>query len=124
MVASDQINLAAFLAEARRRASPGTTSPSEADLREPLFALLARHKTAPETLEHRVLARLLHSMAEEPRPRAFARSDIAALSPPVLQLLVAFVDDLMSGRYLRAEVRSLLLEHKISTEGELGADSG
>jgi len=67
-------------------------------------------------MEHRVLARLLWSVVEEPATETkFRVTEISALSPAVLLLLAAFIDDYISGRYDRTMLRSALVNHKIST---------
>jgi len=67
-------------------------------------------------MEHRVLARLLQSVVEEPTiPAAFRETEVAALGPAVLLLFAAFVDDYMSGNYDRATIQSALVFNQIST---------
>jgi len=113
---TDQVSLAAFLVEVRRRAPQGMPLVSEAKQRDPFGAMITRIGSAADTMEHRVLARLLRSVVEEPITETKLRlTELAALSPAVLLLLSAFIDDYTSGRYDRATIRSALLSHKIST---------
>lgn len=113
---TDQVSLAAFLVEVRRRAPQGTSRVSDAQLRDPFGAMITRIRPATDTMEHRVLARLLWSMVEEPTTEIkFRLTEIAALSPAVLLLLSAFIADYISGRYDRTTIRSALFSHKIST---------
>lgn len=113
---TDQVSLAAFLVEVRRRAPQGALLMSEAEQRDPFGAMITRIRTVTDTMEHRVLVRLLHSVVEEPTTETtFRLTEIAALSPATLLLLSAFIDDYTSGRYDRATIRSALVSHKIST---------
>ena len=112
---TEQISLSVFLVEARRRAPQGVPRSVEAELSDPLAAILTRIRIAPETMEHRVLARLLQSMVTESAEGTFRKAEIAAFGPAVLQLLSAFIDDLTGGRYKRSSIRSQLIDHKLST---------
>ena len=112
----DRFSLSAFLVEVRRRAPQGTPLVSEAEQRDPFGAMITRIRCATNTMEHRVLARLLRSVVEESATETkFRLTEIAALSPAVLLLLSAFIDNYMSGRYDRTTIRSALFSHKIST---------
>ncbi len=67
-------------------------------------------------MEHRVLTQLLRSVVEESNLEATYRiTEIAALSPAVLLLLSAFIEDYLNDRYDRATIRSTLLINEIST---------
>ncbi len=113
---TDHVSLAAFLVEVRRRRPQGTSPVSEAEQRDPFSAMITRIRCATNTMEHRVLARLLWSVVEEPATETkFRVTEISALSPAVLLLLAAFIDDYISGRYDRTMLRSALVNHKIST---------
>ncbi len=113
---TDQVSLAAFLVEVRRRAPQGMSLVSEAEQRDPFGAMITRICSATDTMEHRVLGRLLWSIVENPlTDSTFRVTEIAALSPAVLLLLSAFIDDYKSGRYDRTTLRSALSSHKIST---------
>ncbi len=113
---TDQVSLAAFLVEVRRRAPHGTPLVPEAKQRDPFGAMITRIGSAADTMEHRVLARLLWSMVEEPTSETtFRITEIAALSSAVLLLFSTFIDDYTGGRYDRTTIRSALVSHKIPT---------
>lgn len=106
---TDQVSLAAFLVEVRRRAPQGAHVVSEAEQRDPFGAMITRIRSATNTMEHRVLVRLLRSVVEKSTTESIFRvTEIAALSPAVLVLLSAFIDDYMGGIYDRATIRSAL----------------
>lgn len=95
---------------------------SEAEQRDPLGAMIARIRSATETMEHRVLARLLWGVVDEPTTETtFRVTEIAALSPAVFTLLSAFIDDYTGGRYERNTIRSALFSNKIYTP--MGTDT-
>ena len=113
---TDQISLPAFLAEVRRRVPQGTPLVSRAEERDPLGAMITRISSGRHTMEHRVLARLLQGVVEEPNIAAtFRVTEVAALSPELLLLFAAFIDDYMSGNYDRATIQSALFFNQIST---------
>ena len=113
---TDQVSLAAFLVEVRRRAPQGMALVSEAEQRDPFSAMITRIRCAADTMEHRVLARLLGNVvAESTTETTFRVTEIAALSPAVLLLLSAFIDDYMNGRCDRVTIRLTLSSHEIST---------
>lgn len=66
-------------------------------------------------MENRVLAQLLRSVVEKSAETTVRLTEIAALSPAVLLLLSAFIDDYMSVRYDRATIRSALFSREIFT---------
>jgi len=67
-------------------------------------------------MEHRVLARLLQSVVEEPEiATTFRKTEVAALSPALLLLFAAFVDEYINGNYDRATIQSALFFNQIST---------
>jgi hypothetical protein len=112
---SDYISFAAFLVQIGRRVPHRVPKASEAELRDPLSSILKRIQSAPETMEHRVLIRLLVGMAEEHVTCSFRKADAAALSPATLLLFSAFTDDFSGGRYNRSTIRSVLVMNGIST---------
>lgn len=114
---SDNITFAAFLVQIRRRVPHRVPRASEAELFDPLKSMLKRIQKAPDTMEHRVLSRLLAGMAEEHVTSTFRKADVAALSPATLLLFSAFTDDFVSGRYNRSTIRSALVMNGISTTG-------
>lgn len=112
---SDQVSLAAILAEVRRRVPQGALQVSEAEERDPFDAMIRRICCATNTMEHRVLARLLRKVVEESTAETtFRLTEIAAFSPAILSLLSAFIDDYIGGRYDRAAIRSELFINGIS----------
>ncbi len=113
---TDQVSLPAFLAEVRRRAPQGTPLVSGAEERDPFDAMLSRIRCAANTMEHRVLARLLRTVVEESTVETTLRlTEIAALSPAVLFLFSVFIDDCLNDRYDRTTMRSALVMNGIST---------
>jgi hypothetical protein len=89
---------------------------SEAEQRDPFSAMITRIRCAADTMEHRILARLLGNVvAESTTEPTFRVTEIAALSPAVLLLLSAFIDDYMNGRCDRVTIRLALSSHEIST---------
>lgn len=88
------------------------------ELRDPLAALGARIASHPYTMEHRVVARVLGAMIEEPKEDTFRKAEVSALDPVALLLLSALVDDFTGGRYDRAALRSILAMHNISPPSE------
>lgn len=106
MPESDHISVLTFLVEARRRAPQGFTDVSGREIADPLSALMIRIGTAPDTMEHRVLARLIQGIIATPAELVFRRADLATLSPAVLTLLSAFIDDHLGGRYTPDDLRS------------------
>lgn len=112
---TDQISLAAFIVEARRRVPRGTLQVSETELRDPLAAILTRIQSSPNTMEHRVLVRLLQCIVDDPAEDMFRKTEISAFGPAVLVLVSAFIDDFEAGRYTRAAIRSALAIQEIST---------
>ena len=117
-LSADRISLAAFVVEVRRRAPQGTLVVSEAKLRDPLAAILTRVRNDPNTMEHRVLQRLLRCFIDEPPMDTFRSAELSVFGQAVLVLLSAFIDDLTSGRYTRTAIRSALAVHQISTPPE------
>jgi hypothetical protein len=114
---NDHVSLAAFLVEVRRRAPQGKPLAAEAKLGDPFGAMITRIRSATNTMEHRVLARLVRSVVEESTTEStFRVTEIYALSPAVLLLLSAFIDGYTNGRYNRATIRLALLSHEISTQ--------
>jgi len=94
----------------------GTPLVSGVEERDPFGAMITRIGCASNTMEHRVLARLLWGVIEESATETtFHVTEIAARSPAVLLLLSAFIDDYWSGIYDRAAIRSALLINEIST---------
>jgi hypothetical protein len=113
---TDRLSLAAFLVEVRRRAPHGKVLVSESEQRDTFGAMITRIRCAADTMEHRVLARLLGNVvAESTTETTFRVTEIAALSPAVLLLLSAFIDDYTNGRCDRATIRLALSSHEIST---------
>lgn len=112
---ADGISLAAFLVEIRRRAPREASRVSEIELREPLDALITRIRSAPYTMEHRVLAQMLTRMGEDSGKTLIRVTEVVALSSAVLVLLSAFINDLMSGRYDQVTIRTALVGLEIST---------
>ena len=78
--------------------------------------MITRIRYASNTMEHRVLARLLWSVVEESAAETgFRVIEIAALSPAVLLLFSAFIDYYPNDRYDRVTIRSALVMNGIST---------
>ena len=112
----DEVSLGTFLLEVCRRAPQGASKVSEASLRDPLGAMITRIRCTPHTMEHRVLARLLQGVSEESATQStFRVAEIAAFSPALLQLVSAFINDYLNGRYDKSIIRSILATHEIST---------
>jgi len=85
--------------------------------RDPLGAMIARISSSRHTMEHRVLSRLLQGVVEEPNiATTFRFAEVAALSPALLLLFVAFMDEYMNGNYDRATIQSVLFFNLISTD--------
>jgi hypothetical protein len=113
---TDHVSFLAFLAEVRRRAPRSTPLVSREEERDPFEAMITRIRRASNTMEHRVLVRLLQSVVEEPNSETtFRLTEVAALSPDLLLLFAAFMDHYISGDYDRATIRSALLMNGIST---------
>lgn len=114
---TDQVSFLTFLAEVRRRAPRSTPLVSRAEERDPFGAMIARITSGRHTMEHQVLARLLEGVVEEPNiATTFRLTEVAALSPALLLLFVAFMDEYMNGNYDRATIQSILLFNQISTD--------
>lgn len=109
------VSLAAFLVEVLRRAPHNESLVSEAELREPLAALTTRIHASPDTLENRVLTKLLFCVSDDSGTTMIRLSEVAAFSPAVLLLLSALVNDYQSGRYDRAKISSSLADQDVST---------
>lgn len=88
---------------------------TEFELRDPLKAIMDRIRHSPDTVEHRLLLRVVRALSEPEAEEDFNCGDVAALSLSVSQLLFALVDDLTSGRYRRDDLQSTLLIYKISS---------
>ena len=112
---SDYVRFAAFLVQIGRRVPHRVPKASEAECRDPLSSMLRRIQNAPDTVEHRLLTRLLVGMAEEHVTYSFRKADVAALSPATLLLFSAFTDHFAGGRYNRSTIRSMLVMNGIST---------
>ena len=94
----------------------GTPLVSGDEERDPFGAMITRIRGASNTMEYRVLARLLQRVVEESATEtSFRITEISALGPAVLSLLSAFIDDYLNNRYDRATIRSALLMNGIST---------
>ncbi len=114
---SDQASLLVFLAEVRRRAPRSTPLVSRTEERDPFGAMMTRISSSRHTMEHRVLARLLRSVVEESNSETTLRlAEVAALSPELLLLFAAFIDEYMNGNYDRAAIQSVLFFNQISTD--------
>lgn len=114
---TDYLSLGGFILEVRLRAPRDTLFVPEAEHRNPFFALTERMCDAPDTLEHQVLVRVLRAMVNEPmKDHAFARSDVAALSPDLLVLLSEFVDDFHSGRYEKVAMSARLAVYRYANK--------
>ncbi len=114
---TDQASLLAFLAEVRRRAPRSTPLVSRAEERDPFGAMMTRISSSRHTMEHRVLGRLLEGVVEEPDiATTFRLTEVAALSPELLLLFAAFMDEYMNGNYDRATIQSVLIFNQISTD--------
>jgi hypothetical protein len=113
----DKVSFLSFLAEVRRRVPRDTPLVSRAEERDPLGAMITRISSNRHTMEHRVLARLLEGVVEEPNiATTFRLTEVAALSPALLLLFVAFMDEYMNGNYDRATIQSVLFFNQISTD--------
>lgn len=115
---SDLVSLPALLVGMRRCVPHGTPQVSETEQRDHFGAMVSRIRCARNTMEHRVLARLLRSVVEEPTTESIFRvTEIAALSPAVLSRFSVFIDDYdyLNERYDQAMIGSVLVMNGIST---------
>lgn len=114
MDATEQLTLAGFLVEAARRTRGRTVIASEAELRDPLKAILDRIRHMPARVEHRLLLRVLRALTKPMADESFSTADLAALGLSASQILSALADDLTSGRYRPDDIQAALLIHEIS----------
>lgn len=121
---ADRISLAALLVEVRRRAPRDPSGVSESELRDPLDALIARIRSAPYAMEHRVLAQVLIHMGEDSSQIMIRLPEIDAFGSAVLLLLSAFTNDYMSGRYDQAALQAALVDLEVSTFSGPNSTSG
>lgn len=120
MEAMETLTFAGFLVEVGRRTRGRTAIASEAELRDPLKAIMDRIRYMPAAVEHRLLLRVLRALATPTADESFSAADVAALSLPAAQLLCALVDDLTSGRYRRADIEAALRIHPTSPSSSFG----
>lgn len=96
---SDQLSAAAFLAEIKRRATPGGAGYSD-----PLTTVVWLIQETPDTSECRALKKLLKILAE--KEGTFRKAEAWLFSGEIAGLTAALIDARYEGRYSEEEWQS------------------